>query len=86
MLCGCRQNDTKNGAFARFGIEFQSATVFVNNACGNGQSQAGAVILGAKKWIKYQGPDFWRDTGSGIDHFEDNGLGGLAVKVAAGLA
>src|SRR5436305_5631415 len=86
MLRGCRQNDAKNGAFAGFGVEFQPATVFVNNACRNGQSQAGAVILGAKKWIKYQGPDFGRDTGSGISHFEDNRLSGLAVKFATGLA
>jgi len=85
MLRGGGQNNAKNGAYASFGIEFESATVFVNNACGNGQSQTGAIIFGAEKWVKNQGPDFWRDAGPGIGHFEDNGLGGLAVQLTAGL-
>src|ERR1041385_1188206 len=84
-LCKGRQDDTENGSFARRCIEFQGATVFIDDACGNRQPEACAIVLGAKKWVENERLNFRSDSRAGVSNFQEDRFGQLAIEEAVGF-
>src|ERR1035437_4708278 len=71
---GAREDDAEGGAAIGLGLVLQGATVFFDNARGNGKAEPGARVLGGEEWIEQPLFHIRRDAFAGIGHFQDDHL------------
>src|SRR5208337_4087284 len=68
------QGDDEGCPLPGSGRQFQPAAVVFDDPGGDAQAQAGALLLGAEKWLKELGPDGFGDARAGVTHPDDHRL------------
>ena len=70
-----RQRDDKRGAFSRAAFDIDAAVVGFDQCMDDGESQAGSLVLGRKKWIENPGLQVRRNADAGVTDGELHSLG-----------
>ena len=78
------QDDTKGRAAIHLGLILQRAAVFLHDARGDGQAQAGAGFLGGEKRIEQPLFHFRRNAFAGVRDFQDDDVGARRWRGVSG--